>query len=368
VGPTARRSANESSARLEGEPHAYDEMLICPDYTFDQFVQGPGNRLALAAAMAVAEKPGESYNPFFVHGGVGLGKTHLLQAICQTIMREAPDTRIYYISCESFTSQFMHAVRQGQMSDFRHRFRNVDVLMIDDVHFFSKREQSQEEFFHTFNTLYQARKQIVLSSDAAPNDIPDLEERLVSRFNSGLVAQIEKPSYETRVSIVKMKAGLRNMDLPDEVAAYIASKIDSNIRELEGAITKLGMLSRLEKAPIDLVLAKEAMGKHGPGESNRQPSVQHIIEVVCDYYDVKLTEILSKRKYKSIAQPRQICMWLARRLTRYSLEEIGGYFGGRDHTTVLHAIKAIDVRQGTDERLAGDIAHLRASLERPPGH
>lgn len=336
----------------------HDEMLLSPDYTFENFVIGPDNRLAYAAARAVAQKPGKAYNPYFIHGGVGLGKTHLLQAICQQLMRDYPEQNIYYVSCDSFTNQFMESLQAGEMQDFRHRFRNVDVLVIDDIHFLARRDQTQEEFFHTFNTLYQTGRQIVLSSDAPPNVIPHLEERLVSRFNSGLVFHIDKPNYETRVAILKMKATMRNIALPDEVAAFIASKVDSNIRELEGAIATLGVMAALGSQPIDVDLARAALGATGQENGQHQPTVHNIIDVVCDYYDVKLSEILSKKKTKSIARPRQVCMWLARKLTRFSLEEIGGYFGGRDHTTVLHAVRTINTKVGSDARLAHDLEYL----------
>lgn len=343
----------------------YHDLPVTPDYSFENFVVGPNNRLAHAAAQAIAQRPGEAYNPFFVHGGVGLGKTHLIQAIYQKIHEDHPDRNIYYVSCDNFTNQFMDSVQAGEMHDFRNRFRNVDVLMIDDIHFLSKRDQTQEEFFHTFNTLHQTGRQIILSSDAPPNEIPHLEDRLVSRFNSGLVVQIDKPDFETRVAILRKKAGLRGMVLPDDVAAYIGSIIDNNIRELEGAITKLRLTSSISDGEIDLVMAKEILGAQIIADLSHQPSVQTIIEIVCEYYDVKLTDILSKRKFKSIAEPRQICMWLARKLTRYSLEEIGGYFGGRDHTTVLHAIRTIERRIGFDERIRKDIASLEMQLVQP---
>jgi chromosomal replication initiator protein len=349
------------SAALPVADH-YDDMLLSPDYSFDNFVVGPGNRLAHAAAIAVSQNLSKAYNPFFIHSGVGLGKTHLLQAICQAVMRRLPATRIYYVSCNGFMTQFMDAVQAGQMSDFRHRFRNIDLLLIDDIHDLSSRDRTQEEFFHTFNTLYQAGKQIVLSSDAAPNEIPDLEERLSSRFNSGLVARIEKPCFETRVAILKNKAAIRQISLPDDVASYVASKVDSNIRELEGAITSLQGLAMVHDRPIDLELARQAIGENGTGARTAHPTIQEIIEAVTGYYDVKLTDLLSKRRHKSIALPRQVCMWLARKNTRYSLEEIGGYFGGRDHTTVMHAIKTIDERCGLDQALAGDVAKLTESL------
>jgi chromosomal replication initiator protein len=343
-----------------------DEMLLSPDHSFENFVTGPGNRLAQAAAVAVARKPAKAYNPFFIHGGVGLGKTHLLQAICQTAMQGAhadgkSRMRIYYTSCNGFMTQFLESVQSGHMADFRHRFRHIDMLVIDDIHDLSKRERTQEEFFHTFNSLFQGGKQIILSSDAPPNEIPDLEERLTSRFNCGLVARIDRPCYETRVTIIKSKARLRDIEIPDDVASYIAAKIDTNIRELEGAISKMQGLAMVNGAGIDLDLAKEAIGQQMAATS-QQPTIQHIIDAVTAYYDVKLTDLLSKRRHKSIALPRQVGMWLARKHTRYSLEEIGGYFGGRDHTTVMHAIRAIDGRREADATIKHDVKRLEEHL------
>jgi len=250
------------------------------------------------------------------------------------------------------------------MNDFRNRFRNVDLLVIDDIHFLSKREQTQEEFFHTFNMLHQSGRQIVLSSDAAPSDIPDLEQRLVSRFNSGLVARIDRPCYETRVSILKAKAKLHDLVLPEDVSAYVAARIDSNIRELEGALTKIRGFALATGRAIQLDLAKEALGVVAlvSGSKNNHPSMQSILDSVVSYYDVKLSDLVGKRRHKSIVLPRQVCMWLARHHTRYSLEEIGGYLGGRDHTTVLHAVRTVTARSTMDDSLRADVARLEESL------
>ncbi|MFZ4721609.1 MAG: chromosomal replication initiator protein DnaA [Phycisphaerales bacterium] len=349
----------------EGTPLLDEQVILSPDYCFDSFVVGPGNRLAHAAAMAVAGKLGRAYNPFFVHGGVGLGKTHLLQSICQMVLRQQPTARISYISCNTFMDGFHECVKAGRMNEFRHRFRNVDLLVIDDIHFLSKHEQTQEEFFHTFNALHQAGKQIVLSSDAAPSEIPDLEERLVSRFNSGLVARIDRPCYETRVNIVKTKARLHDMQMPDDVPAYIAARIDSNIRELEGALAKIRGVALAMGRSIDLDLAKEAIGADPmqSGRGSQQPNIQAILDAVARFYDIKLTDLLGKRRHKSVALPRQVCMWLARRHTRHSLEEIGGYLGGRDHTTVMHAIRTVDSKQRADDRLRADVERLQGLLQ-----
>lgn len=368
--PEPRLSAHEDQlavGRVEvgSLDHLYDDGLVLnPDLSFDHFIVGPSNRLAHAAALAVPASPGRAYNPYFVHGGVGLGKTHLLQAICLAIKKEQPGALIYYTSCEGFMTQFIDAVKQGLMSRFRHKFRHVDVLVVDDIHFLAKRDRSQEEFFHTFNALYQSHKQIVLSSDAAPEDIPDLEERLVSRFKWGLVTNLSQPCYETRVEILRAKAALRGIDLAQDVAAYVAAKIDTNVRELEGAVLKLQHVSLADKRPIDVDLAKTALGDDADLPAPRI-QIQTIISAVTDFFGVKVTDLQSKRRQRSIAQPRQLCMWLARKHTRYSLEEIGGFFGGRDHTTVMHAVKTIDDRCETDSQFAGVVRTVEDRVRAP---
>jgi chromosomal replication initiator protein len=332
-----------------------------PDYAFDTFIVGPCNRLSHAASIAVSEQPGKAYNPLFIHGGVGLGKTHLLQATCQKLLERNPDAQIMYLSCDSFMNQFMAAVEAGQMSEFRYRYRQVDVLVIDDIHFLGGRERSQEEFFHTFNTLYQQHKQIILSADCAPSEIPELEDRLVSRFNWGLVARVDKPCYETRVAILKRKARLRGLELPDDVVCYVAAKIENNTRELEGAITKLQGLSMLSGGVIDMELAKSALGDTDTPEV-RRITIQQILDVVTKYYNVRLSDLQSKKRNKSIAFPRQVCMFLARKHTRYSLEEIGGYFGGRDHTTVLHAVRTVGGDMTADHDIARQVTQIDGEL------
>ena len=356
-------SVGDSPVIVLGDSGGVEEdMLISPDYSFDNFIIGPGNRLAHAAATAVSSKPGQAYNPLFIHGGVGLGKTHLLQSICQTAMRNNRSMKIYYVSCNGFMTQFLEAVQAGEMSSFRHKFRSFDMLVIDDIHDLSKRDQTQEEFFHTLNTLFQSGRQIVLSSDASPSEIPFLEERLISRFGCGLVACVEAPGFETRVAIIKNKAKNRHIDIPDDVAAYIATRLDSNIRELEGAITKLQGLSLLDGSVINLAMAKWAVGGAVVDGSPKHVSIQDVLEAVTVFYDVKLTDLLSKRRHKSITVPRQVGMWLARKNTRFSLEEIGGYFGGRDHTTVMHAIKTVDNKKGSNEQFHREIGLLEGRL------
>lgn len=339
-----------------------EQLSLSPDYTFDNFITGPGNQLGHAASLAVAEKPGGAYNPLFIHGGVGLGKTHLLQAICQRLLERNPSARILYLSCDSFINQFMNAVEAGDMNNFRYKFRSADVLVVDDIHFFTKRERTQEEFFHTFNTLQQSGRQIILSADAPPNDIPELEDRLVSRFNWGLVTRIEKPCYETRVAILRKKAKMRGIDLPDDVICYVAARVESNTRELEGAVTKIQGLASLTGRKIDMDLAREALGDNGEPDADRRITIDNIIDAVTNYYGVKVSDLQSKRRNKSIAFPRQMCMYLARRHTRYSLEEIGGYFGGRDHTTVLHGVRTITAQVANDPEIQRQAASLENQL------
>jgi chromosomal replication initiator protein len=338
-----------------------DGLVVNPDYGFENFVIGPENRLAHAAALAVAANVGHSYNPLFVHGGVGLGKTHLLQAICLRIVEQDPDTVLYYTSCEGFMTQFFDAVQVGEMSRFRDKFRGVNVLVVDDIHFLAKRERTQEEFFHTFNALFQSSNQIILSSDAPPEEIPDLEERLVSRFKCGLVALVEPPCFETRVAILRKKAELHNMAIPDDVACFVATRVDTNIRELEGALRTLQIRAQVEEREIDLSLARDALGELEPDRPGGM-TVQVIIDAVTAFYGVRLADLQSKRRNRSIALPRQVCMYLARRHTRHSLEEIGGYFGGRDHTTVMHALKAVQSKMNDDDQLSDQIDALETRL------
>ncbi len=360
VPPEPRPQPVEMPRHNAGRPQSF---LINPDYSFDHFVVGPNNEFAHAAAMAIAANPGRVYNPFFIHGGVGLGKTHLLQAICLKLAQTTPMPVMHYTSCEAFVTQFIESVQSGEMSQFRHRFREVDVLVIDDIHFLAKRDRTQEEFFHTFNCLYQAQKQIILSSDAPPEEIPELEDRLVSRFKWGLVLKIEAPCYETRVAILKTKARLRGMPMPDTVAEYIANRIDTNIRELEGAIVKLHIQSTVEKRPIDLDLARASLGDVGR-EVIGEPSIQSIISAVTEFYRIKLTDLQSKHRQRSITLPRQMCMYLARRLTRHSLEEIGGYFGGRDHTTVMHANRIVEAKRLGDVEFDAVLRSLEARIKK----
>jgi len=342
----------ESNGAASGaRGRAADEIPFHPDYTFDQFVVGPNNRLAHAAAQAIADRPGRAYNPMFIHGDVGLGKTHLLQAVCLQVLERQADTRILYIACEAFITRFMESVQAGHMTQFRHEFRDVDVLVIDDVHFLADRDRTQDEFFHTFNTLYQSDRQIILSSDAPPDEIPNLEKRLVSRFKWGMVAQIHPPDYETRAAIVQQKAASRGVSLPDDVSCLIAQCVSSNIRELEGALTQVQHMAQVERTPITPDIARRALGAPESSGVRGTVTFEMIVAVVTDHFSVPLNALQGKRRQRSIALPRQICMYLARKFTRFSLEEIGGWFGGRDHTTVLHAVRTITAQRESNLEL-----------------
>jgi chromosomal replication initiator protein len=334
-----------------------------PDYTFDNFVVGPSNRLAHASCVAVSQSLGETYNPLFLYGSAGLGKTHLLHAVCHSVRQRDDTAIIQLLSCEDFVNRFIHAIEQGNISSFHSQFRTVDTLVIDDVQFLREREQSQEEFFHTFNALYNNGKQIILSADSPPNEIPSLEARLISRFNWGLVARIDPPSYETRIAIVQKKAHLRGLQIDDEIAEYIARQVQANIRELEGALTTIYALATTLHEPATLELAQTAL----EGQiklATRHISIIDIIEVVTQHFDVRLTDLQSKRRSQSITLPRQICMYLARNLTKHSLEEIGGHLGGRDHTTVMHACSKIAESQESDPKMQALLNELSKQVTR----
>jgi chromosomal replication initiator protein len=364
AGENGGDEAASEAGRLAGRtPTRDDSDPLNPDYTLESLVTGPCNRLAHAACLAVCESPGKTYNPLFIHGDVGLGKTHLLHAVCHEIATRNQGTRYCMLSCETFVNHFIEAVEKGLLHEFRYRYRHADVLVIDDVQFLSEREQTQEEFFHTFNALYQTQKQIILSSDRSPMEISHLEERLVSRFGWGLVARVDRPSYETRVAIVRKKARTRNINMPEEVVCWIAGTIDSNSRELEGAIAKIAMLARVYDRPIDVALATEALGS-SQSQNQQEVTIERILEAVTGRFNVRLADLQSKKRSKSIAFPRQVCMYLARSLTRHSLEEVGGYFGGRDHTTVLHANRTIQALRSRDATVNTMIEQLCRQLER----
>jgi chromosomal replication initiator protein len=312
-----------------------------PKYTFDTFVIGNSNRFAHAASLAVAEAPAQAYNPLFIYGGVGLGKTHLMHAIGHYILNQTPNAKVVYVSSEKFTNELINSIRDDRNNQFRNKYRNVDVLLIDDIQFIAGKESTQEEFFHTFNALHEANKQIVISSDRPPKEIPTLEDRLRSRFEWGLIADIQPPDLETRIAILKKKAKVENIDVPDDVMQYIASKIQSNIRELEGALIRIVAYSSLTNKKITLELAEEALKDIISSDKPKKITVKLIKEVVSKEFNIKVEDFNSRKRTKSIAYPRQIAMYLTRELTDLSLPKIGEEFGGRDHTTVIHAYDKI---------------------------
>jgi chromosomal replication initiator protein len=340
-----------------------EEIPLNSNYTFENFVVGPSNRLAQAASLAVVESPGYAFNPLFLHGSVGLGKSHLLQAVAHAASRRHPQGTILYLSCETFTNHFIAAVEKGNLEAFRNRYRHVDFLLIDDIHHLSNKEGTQEEFFHTFNTLYNAGKQIILTCDSPPKEIPSLEERLVSRFKWGLVAGMETPHFETRVAILKRKADMHGYEFPDEVVHYLAERIQTNVREMEGAIVKIVALASLTGERITLALAKEAV--RDVVKTPQVPiSMDDILSAVTGAFNVRLSDLQSKKRSKSVSVPRQLCMFIARRMTCYSLEEIGGYFGGRDHTTVMYSEQRIERLAESDPAFRSTIENLMGELRK----
>jgi len=316
------------------------ELPLNPKYTFNTFVVGSCNQFAHAAALAVAETPSKTYNPLFIYGGVGLGKTHLMCAIGQSIKQHNRHLRLSYISAEKFMNELINAIRYDKTMTFREKYRSIDILLIDDIQFIAGKERTQEEFFHTFNALYDNQKQIVISSDCPPREIPTLEERLHSRFEWGLIADIQPPDLETKVAILRKKAETEQLDLPDNVALFIASKIKSNIRELEGSLVRLTALSSLRGEPISISLAQEAL-KNIVEEEERAVTIETIQRTVAEYYNMRVADLKSKSNSRNIAVPRQVAMYLCKNLTRASLPEIGREFGGKHHTTVLHSINKI---------------------------
>jgi chromosomal replication initiator protein len=330
-------------------------------YTFETFVVGPSNQFAEAASRAVSEAPARSYNPLYIYGGVGLGKTHLMHAIGHYVLRHNPHFKLTYISTERFMNEMINAVKNDRIIDFRERFRAVDVLLMDDIQFLANREGTQNEFFHTFNALYDAQKQIVLSSDCPPNDIPSLEERLRSRFEWGLIADIQSPDLETKVAILKKKADAECVPLPDNVAIYIAEKIKSNIRELEGSLIRLIAYASLKGVDVTIALAQEVL-KNVIGQDDRAVTIDMIQKSVADYYQLKTADLRSRNNSKSVALPRQIAMYLCKALTHASLPEIGRSFGGKHHSTVIHSIRKIESLRQKDRDFNSVINSLVGGL------
>jgi len=343
--PIALPDIPPSPEPLEDEAAANDLGILSPRYSFDTFIVGPSNQFAHAACRAVAEAPSRSYNPLFIYGGVGLGKTHLMHAIGHYVATHLKTLKLTYISSERFMNEMVNAIRYDRILDFRERYRSVDVLLVDDVQFLAGKEGTQTEFFHTFNALYDSQKQIVISSDCPPHEITQLEERLRSRFEWGLIADIQSPDLETKSAILKKKAETEGVPIPDNVAIYIAGKIKSNIRELEGSLIRLIAYASLTGREITLPLAQEVL-RNVLQNDDRAVTIEIVQKAVADHYSLKLSELKSKNNSKSVATPRQIAMYLCKALTSASLPEIGKSFGGKHHSTVIHSIRKIeDMRQ-----------------------
>lgn len=332
-------------------------------YTFETFVIGNSNRFAHAASLAVAEAPAEAYNPLFIYGGVGLGKTHLMHAIGHYILNQNPKAKVMYVSSEKFTNELINSIRDDKNVEFRNRYRNIDVLLIDDIQFIAGKESTQEEFFHTFNALHDANKQIIISSDRPPKEIPTLEDRLRSRFEWGLIADIQPPDLETRIAILRKKANVENLEVPNEVMHFIANKIQSNIRELEGALIRIVAYSSLTGQDITVDLANEALKDIISGNNPKIITVPMIKEVVANYFNIKIEDFNSKKRTRAIAFPRQVAMYLCRELTDLSLPKVGEEFGGRDHSTVIHACDKIFSDIKKDLNLRNTIEKLKKEIE-----
>ncbi len=340
------------------------DIKLNPRYSFDTFVVGPNNNFAHAAALAVAQSPAKAYNPLFLYGGVGLGKTHLMQAVGQGVARSQRTSRVCYITSEQFTNEFIQGVQTSTLTKFRKKYRHVDVLLIDDIQFLGGKERMQEEFFHTFNTLFDAHKQIVLSSDRPAAEIANLESRLVSRFEWGLVTEMQPPALETRIAILKKKAALLDVKIPDRVIEFLAEKIRTNIRRLEGALIRVASYSSLTGKEITTdsleTLLRDALHE----EAKRTLTIDSIQRKVAEHFDIRLADMTSRRRPQNVAFPRQVAMYLTRSLTDRSLVDIGESFGGRDHGTVLHACRLIEGRMAADQRLRQTISYLQQSLHR----
>lgn len=346
---------------------AMEGLHLSPKYTFETFVVGAGNRFAHAAAMAVAEAPARAYNPLFIYGGVGLGKTHLLQAIGHRVLFGAGVARVAYVSSEKFTNELINSIRDDKTLNFRQRYRNVDVLLIDDIQFLAGKERTQEEFFHTFNTLHEASHQIIITSDRPPKEIPTLEDRLRSRFEWGLIADIQPPDLETRIAILRKKAESEGISVPDEVAEFIAQRITTNIRELEGALVRVVAYASLTRSPISAELASDVLRDLLPPTRARVVTIQAIQSALAEFFGIRVEEMRAKRRTKGVAFPRQVAMYVAREITDASLPRIGEEFGGRDHTTVMHACHRVREALRRDAHLAASLKRLMEDLQRQSG-
>ena len=332
-------------------------------YTFDKFVSGTSNQFAFAACQAVANEPAKSYNPLFIYGGVGLGKTHLINAIGLEIIKTKPKMNVIYYTAEKFINELINSIRYQKMEEFRKKFRSADVLLIDDVQFIAGKERTQEEFFHTFNALYEENKQIVVTSDKFPREIPGLEERIRSRFEWGLIADIQAPDNETKIAILRMKAEQNGLSIPEDVAYYLANSVSSNIRELEGYLVRIVAYANLMSVPVTEATAREVL-KHILVEKSRDISVEEIQKTVATYFNIKVSELRSAKRVKNLVLPRQIAMYLSRQLTAYSFPDIGDRFGGKDHSTIIYAIKKMEKQMEEDVQLKTSIESIRAMLIR----
>lgn len=331
-------------------------------YVFDTFVIGKGNQMAHAAALVVAEEPGTIYNPLFFYGGVGLGKTHLMHAIGHQLLELRPNAKVKYVTSESFANDFINSIRNRTQEEFRNEYRSADLLLVDDIQFFADKEGTQEEFFHTFNSLYDQRKQIVLTSDRLPNEIPKLQERLVSRFAWGLSVDITPPDLETRIAILRNKANAENLEIPNDTLSYIAGQIDSNVRELEGALLRVQAYATMGQKEITTSLAADALKSMLPEDKKGAVTIDQIIKTVAKYYGITVEDILGRKRVRNIVLPRQIAMYLSRELTGESFPKIGKEFGGKDHSTVLHSCDKIEEQMASDSQLKNEVQELRDSL------
>ncbi|WP_125702180.1 chromosomal replication initiator protein DnaA [Lacticaseibacillus daqingensis] len=356
----ATLAATEATAPI---PTFKEKTHLNSKYTFDTFVTGKGNQMAHAAALVVSEEPGKLYNPLFLYGGVGLGKTHLMQAIGHQLLDYDPSANVKYVTSEAFANDFINSIQTKKQEQFRQEYRNVDLLLVDDIQFFGDKEATQEEFFHTFNALYENKKQIVLTSDRLPNEIPKLQERLVSRFKWGLSVDVTPPDLETRIAILRNKANAEHLVIPDDTLSYIAGQIDSNVRELEGALVRVQAYATMNHADISTSLAADALKSLKLSDKDAELSISHIQEVVAKYYQVTISELKGKKRVKQIVMPRQIAMYLAREMTENSLPKIGQEFGGKDHTTVIHAHEKIATEIGLDTELKSQIIELKNRLK-----
>lgn len=363
-----RNSTNENSADESTQNNHVDELLrsspLNPNYTFESFVIGKGNQLAHAAALVASEDPGKMYNPLLLYGGVGLGKTHLMHAIGNKILEQDPQADIKYVTSESFTNDFINAIQNHQTENFRAEYRNVDVLLVDDIQFFADKDATQEEFFHTFNALYDNQKQIVLTSDRLPSEISKLQDRLVSRFAWGLSVDITPPDLETRIAILRTKSEADMIKVPTDTLTYIAGQIDSNVRELEGALSRVQAFARFKQVPITTDLVSEALRGLNKGDSKPEVTVEQIIKSVSTYFNVSTDDLKGKKRVKTIVTPRQIAMYLCRTMTNSSLPKIGTAFGGKDHTTVIHAYDKIADAIKSDSTLKNQVDELKETIER----